>query len=166
VFGLFAAGVRAHFLASQHAARTMIPQKRGLIVNTTFWDRGKVLTHLSYDVAKNAVNRSVYNMALELREFDIAEVAVSPGWMRTESVLRQYGLPIEDTVRDLPPELKRTESVFYVGRAVVALACDPDVIEKTGKVFPIGDLAQEYGFTDIDGTQPPAYRLLPEHTRD
>ncbi len=164
--GMFHAGVRAHFIASQHAARLMIPRRRGLIVDTTFWDRDKVLTNLPYDVAKNAINRSIYNMALELRHFGIAAVAVSPGWMRTESVLRQYGLPIEDTVRDLLPELERTESAFYVGRAVAALASDPDVIDKTGRVFPVGDLAREYGFTDIDGTQPPAYRLLPEHTRD
>ena len=164
--GMFTAGVRAHFVASQHAARLMIPQCRGLIVNTTFWDRGKCLSNLPYDLAKNAVNRLAYDVALELRESGIAAVAVSPGWMRTEAVLRQYDLPIDDSVRDLPPELERTESVFYIGRAVAALASDPSVIEKTGGVFPVGDLAREYGFTDIDGAQPPAYHLLPEHLRD
>ena len=163
---MFAAGVRAHFVASQHAAQMMIPQQRGLIVNTTFWDRGKCLSNLPYDLAKNAVNRFAYDVALELREFGIAAVAVSPGWMRTEAVLCHYGLPTDDSVRDLPPELERTESVFYVGRAVAALASDPNVIEKTGRVFPVGDLAREYAFTDIDGTQPPAYHLLPEHSRD
>ena len=163
---MFAAGVRAHFTASQHAARMMIPRKRGLIVTTTFWDRGKVLTNLPYDVAKNAAVRSVYNMGLELREHGIAAVAVSPGWMRTEAVLRHYNLPIDDSVRDLPPELARTESVLYVGRAVAALACDPNVIEKSGRVFPVGDLAREYGFTDADGSRPPAYRMEDAHLRD
>jgi len=164
--GMFDAGVRAHFTASQHAARMMIPQRRRLIVNTTFWDRGKVLTNLPYDVAKNAVVRSVYNMGLELREHGVAAVAVSPGWMRTEAVLRHFDLPVDDSVRDLPPELARTESVLYVGRAVAALARDPNVIEKSGKVFPVGDLAREYGFTDVDGSQPPAYRMADEHLRD
>jgi len=164
--GMFAAGVRAHFVASQHAARMMIPQKRGMIVNTTFWDRGKVLTNLPYDVAKSAVNRSVYNMGLELRKHGIAAVGISPGWMRTEAVLRHFDLPVDDSVRDLPPELARTESVLYIGRAVAALARDSNVIEKSGKVFPVGDLAREYGFTDVDGSQPPAYRMADEDLRD
>jgi len=164
--GMFAAGVCAHFTASQHAARLMIPQRRGLIVNTTFWDRGKALSNLPYDVAKNAVNRSVYNMALELREHNVAAIAVSPGWMRTEAVLRHFDLPIDDSVRELPPALSRTESVLYVGRAVAALAADPNVIAKSGKVFPVGTLAREYGFTDIDGTQPPAYLMAEENLRD
>ncbi len=163
---MFAAGVRAHFVASQHAARMMIPQRQGLIVQTTFWDRGKALTNLPYDVAKNAVNRLTYFAALELRERGITVVAVSPGWMRTEAVLRQYGLPIDDSARDLPDALSRTESVFYVGRAVAALAADPDVAAKTGKVFPVGDLAREYEFTDIDGTQPPTYHITSEYERD
>jgi NAD(P)-dependent dehydrogenase (short-subunit alcohol dehydrogenase family) len=163
---MFDAGVRAHFTASQAAARRMIPNRRGLIVSTTFWDRGKALSSLPYDVAKNAINRSIYDMALELRAHNIAAVAVSPGWMRTEAVLKQYGLPIDDSVRELPPDLTRTESVQYIGRAVAALACDPNVLKKSGQVFPAGDLAREYGFTDVDGSQPPAYRMADERLRD
>jgi len=163
---MFAAGVRAHFTASRHAAAMMIPNRQGLIVNTTFWDRDKALGSLPYDVAKNAINRLAYNMALELRRYGIAAIAVSPGWMRTEAVLHQFGLPIDDSVRNLPPELERTESVFYVGHAVAALACDPDVLRKSGNVFPVGDLAREYGFTDVDGSQPRTYFMSEEHLRD
>jgi len=164
--GMFSAGVRAHWIASQHAARLMVSRGSGLIASTTFWDRGKSLSSLPYDLAKNAVNRLAYEMALELKSHGVASVAVSPGWMRTEAVLAAYGLPIDDSVRELPPELEQTESILYVGRAVAALASDAKVLEKTGRILTVGDLAREYGFTDVDGSQPPPYRLLPEHTRD
>jgi len=136
-----------------------------LIVNTTFWDRGKCLASLPYDLAKNAVNRLVYDMALELREYGVSAVAVSPGWMRTEAVLEFYGLPIDDTVREVPDALRSTESVFYVGRSVAALAADPCVMERSGGVFPVGDLARAYGFTDIDGGQPPPTGSFPNIRR-
>ena len=163
---MFRAGVRAHFVASQHAARLMIPRKRGLIVSTTFWDRGKFITSTPYDLAKNAVNRLCYDMGLELLDHRVAVLAVSPGWMRTEAVLDQFGLPTDDSARDLPEELRATESVFYLGRAIVALATDREVLQKTGRVIPVGDLAREYAFTDIDGSQPEAFQLPEAHTRD
>lgn len=163
---MFRAGVRAHFTASQHAAKLMIPRRRGLIVSTTFWDRDKFITSTPYDLAKNAVNRLAYDMALELRDHGIAAIAVSPGWMRTEAVLAQFDLPTDDSARDLPEELKATESVFYLGRSIVALATDGEILQKSGRVIPVGDLAREYAFTDIDGSQPPAFRLPEEHTRD
>jgi NAD(P)-dependent dehydrogenase (short-subunit alcohol dehydrogenase family) len=147
---MFTAGVRAHFAASRLAVALMMPQRRGLIVNTTVWDRGKALSSLPYDVAKTAVNRLAYMMALELRAHGIAAVALSPGWMRTEAVLA-HGLTTQ--------ELKSTESVEYIGRAVAALAADPNVMAKSGKVLTVGDLAREYDFTDVDGSQPPAFRM-------
>ena len=164
---MFNAGVRAHFTASQHAARLMIPNQRGLIVNTTFWDRGKCLGNLPYDLAKTAINRMAYVMDIELREHGIATIALSPGWMRTEeAVLADFGLPTDDSVRERSEALQATESVFYIGRAVVALASDPDVRAKSGSICTVGDLAREYGFTDIDGTQPETFILPDEHLRD
>lgn len=157
---MFTAGVRAHFTASRFAVPLMMPQRQGLIVNTTFWDRGKCLSNLSYDLAKTAINRMAYVMALELRKYNIAAVALSPGWMRTEAVMDNKPPHQAPT----PEELERTESVEYIGRAVAALATDPNVMEKSGRILTVGDLAREYGFTDIDGRQPPAYRVL--HLRD
>ena len=154
---MFAAGVRAHFTASRLAAPLMLARGQGLIVNTTFWDRGKALSNLPYDLAKTAVNRLAYVMALELRPHSVAVVALSPGWMRTEAVMAH-----EHTAE----ELRRTESVEYIGWAVTALAADPDVIEKSGRTLTVGDLAREYGFTDVDGRQPPAFRIPEEHLRD
>ena len=147
---MFTAGVRAHYTASRFAIPLMMSHRQGLIVNTTFWDRGKCLSNLPYDLAKTAINRMAYGMALELRKYHIAAVALSPGWMRTESVMAD---------KHTPEELSKTESVEYIGRAVAALATDPNVMEKAGSVLTVGDLAREYGFTDIDGNQPPAYRM-------
>ncbi|HCP32054.1 TPA: oxidoreductase [Candidatus Acetothermia bacterium] len=147
---MFTAGVRAHYTASHFAIPLMMSHRQGLIVNTTFWDRGKCLSNLPYDLAKTTINRMAYGMALELRKYHIAAVALSPGWMRTESVMAH---------KHTPEELSKTESVEYIGRAVAALATDSNVMEKAGSVLTVGDLAREYGFTDIDGNQPPAYRM-------
>ena len=159
---MFVAGVRAHFSSSRLAAPLMISQGCGLIVETTFWDRGKYLGSLPYDLAKTAINRMAYGLALELRPYNVAAVALSPGWMRTEAVLQNY--VIDEQHWQTVPDLSRTESVEYIGRAVAALASDPDVMDKTGRILTVGDLAREYGFTDVDGRQPPAYRL--QHLRD
>jgi len=147
---MFTAGVRAHFTASRLAAPLMMSRRQGLIVNTTFWDHGKCLSNLPYDLAKTAINRMAYVMALELQEHNIAAVALSPGWMRTEAVLAH---------NHTPEELRRTESVEYIGRAVAALAADPNVMEKSGSILTVGDLAREYGFTDIDGKHIPAFKM-------
>ena len=128
----------------------LLPRRRGLIVNTTFWDRGKALGSLPYDVAKTAVNCLAYMLALELRAYNVAAVALSPGWMRTEAVRAH---------NHTPEELKNTESVEYIGRAVAALAADPNVMAKSGRVLAVGDLAREYYFTDVDGGQPRAFGM-------
>ncbi|MFN3652377.1 MAG: SDR family NAD(P)-dependent oxidoreductase [Armatimonadota bacterium] len=154
---MFAAGVRAHFSALRLAAPLMIIQGRGLVVHTTFWDRSKYLSNLPYDVAKAAVNRLAHGAAVELRPHGIAVVALSPGWMRTEAVLRHLGAT-EETWQSVP-ELASTESPQYLGRAVAALAGDPRVLEKSGCTLTVGDLAQEYGFSDVDGRVIPAFRI-------
>jgi NAD(P)-dependent dehydrogenase (short-subunit alcohol dehydrogenase family) len=142
----------------------MITQRSGLIINTTFWDRSKCLSGLPYDLAKTAVNRLAYAMALELKPYGVAAVALSPGWMRTEAVLRAYDTDEEHWQQ--VPDLARTESPQYIGRAVAALAADPKVMEKTGRILTAGDLAREYDFTDYDGRQPPAYRMADEYLKD
>jgi len=161
---MFTAGVRAHYTASRLAAPLMMSQRQGLIVNTTAWDRDKYLANLPYYLAKTAVNRMAYGMALELREYNITAVALSPGWMRTEDVLRRY--KTDEQHWHEVPDLKDTESTQYIGRAVVALATDPNIMQKSGNTLMVGDLAQEYGFTDIDGRQIPPFRMPEESLRD
>ena len=96
-------------------------------------------------------------MAQDLKPHGVASVAVSPGWMRTEFVLAGHHTD-EDHWRERP-ELAGTESPRYVGRAVVALAADPAVMARSGRVWRVGDLAAEYGFTDIDGRRIPPFEL-------
>ncbi len=154
---MFSAGVRAHYWASRLAAPIMIAQRHGLIVNTTFWDRGEYLGNLPYDLAKATINRMVYGMALELRPHHVSALALSPGWMRTEAVMA-HG--------HTPEELTKTESVEYIGRAVAALATDANILRKSGRVLTAGDLAREYGFTDLDGSQPQAFQISHEEDWD
>jgi NAD(P)-dependent dehydrogenase (short-subunit alcohol dehydrogenase family) len=155
---MFTAGVRAAFLSSHFAIPLMLPERSGLIVNTTYWDRDRFLFNAFYDVAKAAINRMAFTMATELRAFDIAALALSPGFMRTEGVLRAYD---SDAGRDVleqrygSREIEAvTESTEYTGRAVATLAANADIMSKSGGTYVVGDLAREYGFTDIDGRQP------------
>jgi NAD(P)-dependent dehydrogenase (short-subunit alcohol dehydrogenase family) len=155
---MFDRGVRNHLLSSRLAAPMLVRQGRGLIVTTTFWDRDRYMQgNLFYDLAKAAMTRLAFGMAQELRPHGVASVAVSPGWMRTEFVLA--GHQTDEAHWRERPALARTESPRYLGRAVVALASDPRVLERSGQVLLVGDLAQVYGFTDIDGRVVPPFAL-------
>lgn len=155
--GMFDKGVRNHILATRAAAPLFLRQRRGLIVGTTFWDRDRWAGSFFYDISKATLNRLAFAFAHELGPHGVASLAVSPGWMRTEWVLAHFGVT-EETWRDVPA-LAPTETPRYVGRAVVALASDPRVMEKSGRPHRVGDLAREYGFTDVDGRQVPAFEL-------
>lgn len=149
---MFDRGVRNHLVASRCAAPGMVARKQGLIVTTTFWDRGHYLRgNLFYDLAKASMTRLAFGIAQELQPHGVASVAVSPGWMRTEFVLA--GHKTDEAHWQERPALTRTESPRYLGRAVAALAGDAQVLDKTGQVLRVGDLARAYGFTDIDGRQ-------------
>ena len=155
---MFDRGVRNHLLSSRLAAPMFVRQGRGLIVTTTFWDRDQYMQgNLFYDLAKAAMTRLAFGMAQELRPHGVASVAVSPGWMRTEFVLA--GHHTDEAHWHERPALARTESPRYLGRAVVALASDPQVLERSGQVLRVGDLARSYGFTDIDGRAVPPFEL-------
>jgi NAD(P)-dependent dehydrogenase (short-subunit alcohol dehydrogenase family) len=135
---MFDAGVRAQMTSSRFAVPLMLEKGRGLIVNTT-WVLGTPHGNAFYEVAKTASHRLTASMADDLREAGIAVVAVSPGFMRGE----RMNLSSEAAAQ--------AESTEYVGRAVTALAADPQVIEKSGRLLTVVELAREYGFTDIDG---------------
>jgi NAD(P)-dependent dehydrogenase (short-subunit alcohol dehydrogenase family) len=151
-------GVRCHLLAARAAAPMLVQQGRGLIVATTFWDRDRYLRgNLYYDLAKAAISRLAFGLAQELHSSGVASLAVSPGWMRTELVLA--GHQADETNWQSKPSLSRTESPRYLGRAVAALAADPNVLARSGSVHRVADLARDYGFTDIDGRQVPAFEM-------
>jgi NAD(P)-dependent dehydrogenase (short-subunit alcohol dehydrogenase family) len=148
---MFVAGTRAQLVASQLAAPLMIGQPGGLIVSTVAWAYDEYLRNIYYDLSKAAVIRMTRGMAHDLRPHGVAAIAVAPGFMRTERILAAHAAH--------PFDLSITESPEYLGRAVRAVAEDANIMSKSGQLFTVGDLAQEYGFTDIDGRQPAAYRF-------
>ena len=122
----------------------MITEGRGLIVNISFWAAQKHIGNVAYGVSKAATDKLTVDMATELRPHGIAVVSLYPGLVRTEKVM--------ESAKWL--DLTNSESPEFIGRAVAALAADPDVLRYTGKVLVAAALAMEYGFTDIDGTTP------------
>lgn len=148
----FAASLRGQFMASRMAASLMIPQERGLIVNIGFRDGDVYLGQVPYDVCKMASDRMVVGMAHELRRKGGAAVALHPGFVRTERVEAAW-----EMLGEGPAKVVHTPE--YVGRAVAHLAADAEIMEVSGQVLAVGDLAQKYGFTDVDGRQPPAFKI-------
>ena len=141
---MFQAGVRAHYVASHFAAPLMIEQQSGLIVNISFWAAQKLTGNVVYGMAKAATDRMTTYMAEELRTYQVAVVSLYPGLVRTESVMRSAEFL----------DLSNSESPQFIGRAVAALAADQNIMERSGKIWIAAALAQEFGFTDIDGKQP------------
>ncbi|MBD0372086.1 MAG: SDR family NAD(P)-dependent oxidoreductase [Pyrinomonadaceae bacterium] len=141
---MFAAGVRAAYVASAHAARAMIEQRDGLIVNISFWAAQKHIGNVAYGVSKAATDKMTADMAHELREHNVAVVSLYPGLVRTEKIMQAAAFL----------DMSNSESPQFIGRAVAALASDPNIMQKSGQVLVAASLAQEYGFTDIDGKQP------------
>jgi dehydrogenase/reductase SDR family protein 1 len=141
---MFTAGVRAHYRASQLVAPSMIANRRGLIVNISFWAAQKHIGNVAYGVSKAATDKMTADMAVELRPHGVTVVSLYPGLVRTEKIM--------DAAAWL--DLTNSESPDFIGRAVAALAADPHVIRRTGMVQVAASLAIEYGFTDIDGKVP------------
>jgi NAD(P)-dependent dehydrogenase (short-subunit alcohol dehydrogenase family) len=147
--GMFTGGLRAHLLTARYGLPLMLPASRGLVIFTTFTMGRKYLGNVFYDVSKNGICRAAEVLAGELEEHEIAVIALTPGWVLAE---RMTGLTGH--------QLAQTESPEYIGRAVAALAADPGVMRRSGQTLAAGDLARQYGFTDIDGRQPTAYPMV------
>lgn len=141
---MFQAGVRAHYVASVLAAPIMIEQRAGLIVNISADGARRDNVGVAYSAAKAATDRLAICMAHDLREHNVAAVSLYPGLVRTESVLKASDFF----------DLSTSESPQFLGRAVAALAADPQVMQKSGQILVSAELAHEYSFTDLDGTQP------------
>lgn len=140
---MMGAGVRAAFVASAHAARLMAPARRGLIVNLSHWAAQKRIGNAIYGVSKAATDRLTAECAADLEPYGVAVVSLYPGLVRTEAVLAAGVF-----------DLSNSESPEFVGRAVAALARDPEVMRWSGRVLVAAQLGLEYGFHDVDGKQP------------
>jgi dehydrogenase/reductase SDR family protein 1 len=148
---LHTVGLRSHFVASQFAIPLMLGRKSGLVVNTSSPAGSSYTFNVPFGVQKSGVDRMALDMAHELKPYGIAAVSIWPGFLRSEKLAAQ-----PDRV---PPHLakmiaERGETPVFAGRAVAALAGDPLVMSKTGKILVVSELAIEYGFTDTDGRIP------------
>jgi NAD(P)-dependent dehydrogenase (short-subunit alcohol dehydrogenase family) len=157
---MMTAGPYAYFLTSCHAARLMVAAKRGLIVGVTDGVMDGVPEgnceyggQLVWDLAHACINRMLHGMGAEGKSHNIAVVTLMPGFMQTERVLMH--MKSEEVKKMFGFE--KSESTEYVGRAVAGLAADASVMEKTGKIHFVADLAREYGFTDVDGRYIPRF---------
>jgi NAD(P)-dependent dehydrogenase (short-subunit alcohol dehydrogenase family) len=160
--------VDTHLITSHHALPLLTARPGGLVIEvgdgTTEYNADRYRVSLFYDLAKSAANRMAWALAQELRPHDATAIAVTPGWMRSEGMLEAFGVT-EATWREAltdRPDFCISETPAYVGRAVAALAADPEVARWSGQSLSSGALAQVYGFTDVDGTQPDAWRYIVE----
>lgn len=149
-------GLHTHIITSWYAAPLMVQCKRGLIIEITDGISARYRGALFYDLCKASVNRIALAQAEDLKEHGIAVLALAPGFLRSEAMLDHFKVT-EATWRDAIAQdehFAQSETPTYLARAVVALASDPKIMEKSGKSFATWTLFKEYGFTDLDGSQP------------
>ncbi|GAB2330983.1 SDR family oxidoreductase [Streptomyces griseoincarnatus] len=160
--------VETHAITSHHALPLLLRHPGGLVVEVTDgtadYNRDHYRVSFFYDLAKSSVLRMAFALGHELGPRGATAVALTPGWMRSEIMLDHFGVR-EDNWRDAlekVPHFAISETPRYVGRAVAALAGDPEVARFNGASLSSGGLAQEYGFTDLDGSRPDSWRYLVE----
>jgi len=160
--------VETHIVTSHYALPLLIRRPGGLLVETTDgtaeYNAANYRLSLFYDLAKTSVIRLAWSQARELEPFGCAAVALTPGWMRSEMMLEHYGVT-EANWRDATlqqPHFAISETPRFTGRAVVALAADPDRARWSGRSLSSGQLAREYGFTDLDGSRPDCWHYMVE----
>jgi NAD(P)-dependent dehydrogenase (short-subunit alcohol dehydrogenase family) len=160
--------VDTHLITAHHALPLLIRRPGGLVVEmtdgTAGYNAGHYRVNAFYDLAKAAVLRLAFAWSHDLAPHGGTAVALTPGWLRSEHMLELFGVT-EETWRDAlerVPHFVISESPRFVGRAVAALAADPDRARWSGRSTSSGELAQVYGFTDLDGSRPDAWRYVVE----
>jgi NAD(P)-dependent dehydrogenase (short-subunit alcohol dehydrogenase family) len=160
--------IDTHAITAHFALPLLIRSPGGLVVEVTdgtaAYNDDHYRVSFFYDLAKATNLRMAYALGHELAPHGSTAVAISPGWLRSEAMLDAYGVT-EETWLDathVQPHFAISESPRYIGRAVAALAADPDVARWNGQSLSSGQLAPLYGFTDVDGSQPDAWRYLVE----
>lgn len=160
--------IDTHLITAHHALPLMIEQPGGLLVEVTDGTAEYNADHYRlspfYDLAKVAVNRMAWAHGKDLAKHGATSVSLTPGWLRSEMMLEAFGVR-EENWRDATatvPHFVISETPRFVGRAVAALAADPNRSRWNGQSLSSGGLAQVYGFTDLDGSRPDAWRYVPE----
>lgn len=165
-------GVETHLVTSHYLLPLLVDRPGGLLVEVTdgtaAHNADQYRISVFYDLAKASVNRLAFSQGHELAPFGGTAVAVTPGWLRSEMMLENYGVTEEtwrtaldsdrpDDLPTAPPPFAESESPRYVGRAVAALAADPQRARWNQHSVTSAQLAREYGFTDVDGRQPDSW---------
>lgn len=157
--------VHSHIITSHCAAQLMVARRQGLIIEITDGDDYQYRGTLFYSLAKVSAIHLAAAMAADLRRHNVTAVALTPGFLRSEAMLDHFGVTAanwRDAVRK-DPHFIASETPAYIGRAVVALASDPQVQEKTGQALSTWGLSEVYGLTDADGTSPHWGRYFAAH---
>jgi NAD(P)-dependent dehydrogenase (short-subunit alcohol dehydrogenase family) len=168
-------GIETHLVTSHYLLSLLVVQPGGLLIEVTDGTADYNAQHyrisVFYDLVKQSVNRLAYSQGHELAPHGATAVAITPGWLRSEMMLENFGVTEENwrealTKREgrhhAPPDFALSESPRYVGRAVAALAADPDRGRWNQKSVSSGELARHYGFTDVDGSRPDIWRYTAE----
>jgi len=165
--------IDTHLVTSHHLLPLLVREPGGLLVEvtdgTTAYNASRYRISVFYDLAKVAVSRLAFSQGHELAPHGATAVAITPGWLRSEMMLEAFGVTAADWRDALgtagraptaPPDFAHSESPRYVGRAIAALATDPDRGRWNGRSVDSGALARVYGFTDVDGTQPDIWPII------
>jgi NAD(P)-dependent dehydrogenase (short-subunit alcohol dehydrogenase family) len=160
--------IDTHLITSHHALPLLVRNPGGLVVEvtdgTTEYNADHYRVSLFYDLAKTSVIRMAWALGQELRDHHGTAVALTPGWMRSEQMLENHRVTESNwrEATERTPHFCISESPRYLGRAVAALAGDPDRSRWNGQSLSSGQLAQVYGFTDVDGSRPDCWRYMVE----
>jgi NAD(P)-dependent dehydrogenase (short-subunit alcohol dehydrogenase family) len=160
--------IDTHLITSHHALPLLVRNPGGLVVEvtdgTTEYNADHYRVSLFYDLAKTSVIRMAWGLGQELRDHHGTAVALTPGWMRSEQMLENHRVTESNwrEATERTPHFCISESPRYLGRAVAALAGDPDTSRWNGQSLSSGQLAQVYGFTDVDGSRPDCWRYMVE----
>jgi NAD(P)-dependent dehydrogenase (short-subunit alcohol dehydrogenase family) len=161
-------GVHTHLITAHFALPLLIERPGGLLVEVTDgtaeYNAGHYRINPFYDLAKVAVTRMAWAHAQDLASHGATSVSITPGWLRSEMMLEAFGVT-EENWRDATakvPHFVISETPRFVGRAIAALAADPDRSRWNGQSLSSGQLAKHYGFTDLDGSRPDAWRYVEE----
>ncbi|MEU6120777.1 SDR family oxidoreductase [Streptomyces sp. NPDC047123] len=162
-------GIETHIVTSRYALPLLLKNPGGLVVEVTDgtaeYNGANYRKPFYYDLAKAAPLRMAKGLAEEVEEYGCTALCLTPGWLRSEFMLDTAFEVTEENWRDgteRDPHFAISETPAFIGRALVALAADPDVRRWNGASLSSGGLAKEYGFTDVDGSAPDAWRYLTE----
>lgn len=160
--------ISTHIITSHFATPLLVKRKSGIIFEITDGKTYDYRGSFFYDLVKTAVMRMAKTMAIELESYNVAAIAVTPGFLRSEAMLEGFGATEANWQEGAKKDrlFAFSETPHYIGRAITALAADPKIMDKTGQTMATWDLAEEYNFTDLDGRQPHWQRNFEAATKD